>query len=103
MTTSVLNMLARDTRKLVLAIMRLLLYMTPILWNVKSLPSILQRIMLSNPIYYIVQGYRDCFFYHRGIMYYKYSAFCFWAITAFLFVFGSCIMYKFKSKFVDFI
>ena len=65
MTTSVLNMLARDTRKLVLAIMRLLLYMTPILWNVKSLPSILQRIMLTNPIYYIVQGYRDCFFYHR--------------------------------------
>ena len=103
MTTSVLNMLARDTRKLVLAIMRLLLYMTPILWNVKNLPSILQRIMLTNPIYYIVQGYRDCFFYHRGIMYYKYSAFCFWAITVFLFIFGSCIMYKFKSKFVDFI
>ena len=30
MITSVLNMLARDTRKLILACMRLLLYLTPI-------------------------------------------------------------------------
>jgi len=103
LTTSVLNMLARDMRKLVLALMRLLLYMTPILWNIKTLPGYLQRIMLTNPIYYIVQGYRDCFFYHKGFMFYKYSMVSFWAITIFLFVFGSTMMYKFKAKFVDFI
>ncbi len=103
MTTSVLNMLARDTRKLVLALMRLLLYMTPILWNIKTLPHMLQKVMMSNPIYYVVQGYRDCFFYHRGFFYYKYSAVCFWVITLILFVFGSSMMYKFKAKFVDFI
>lgn len=103
LTTSVLNMLARDMRKLVLALMRLLLYMTPILWNIKTLPGYLQRIMLTNPIYYIVQGYRDCFFYHKGFMFYKYSMVTFWAITIFLFVFGSTMMYKFKAKFVDFI
>jgi len=103
MTTSVLNMLARDVRKLILAIMRLLLYMTPILWNIHRLPSWLQRIMLSNPIYYVVQGYRDCFFYHKGIMFYKYSMVCFWVATILLFLLGSGIMYKFKSKFVDFI
>ena len=96
-------MLARDMRKLVLALMRLLLYMTPILWNIKTLPGYLQRIMLTNPIYYIVQGYRDCFFYHKGFMFYKYSMVSFWAITIFLFVFGSTMMYKFKAKFVDFI
>ena len=103
LTTSVLNMLARDMRKLVLALMRLLLYMTPILWNIKTLPGYLQRIMLTNPIYYIVQGYRDCFFYHKGFMFYKYSMVTFWVITIFLFVFGSTMMYKFKAKFVDFI
>jgi len=103
LTTSVLNMLARDTRKLILAIMRLLLYLTPILWDIKSLPGWMQRIMLSNPIYYVVQGYRDCFFYHKGLLYYKYSAVCFWVFTLAFFMLGSVMMRKFKSKFVDFI
>ena len=69
MTTSVLNMLARDTRKLVLACMRLLLYLTPILWEIpKNLPHIVKLILKANPIYYIVQGYRDCFYFHILIL-----------------------------------
>lgn len=106
MTTSVLNMLARDTRKLVLACMRLLLYLTPILWDIKQLthmPSFVGLLMKANPIYYIVQGYRDCFFYHKGIMFYSHSMIAFWIITIALFVFGSCMMYKFKHKFIDLI
>lgn len=106
MTTSVLNMIVRDTRKLVLACMRLLLYLTPILWNVnrlKGMPRIVQMIMKANPVYYVVQGYRDCFFYHRGFMYYRTSMIAFWIITVILFVFGSYMMYKFKHKFIDLI
>ncbi len=103
MTTSVLNMLARDTRKLVLALMRLLLYLTPILWPLDSLPKALWPLMKANPIYYIVQGYRDVFFYQEGILHYWKSMLAFWGITAFLFIFGSYMMYKFKRKFIDMI
>ncbi len=106
MTTSVLNMLARDTRKLVLACMRLLLYLTPILWDIKQLthmPKIVGLVMKANPIYYVVQGYRDCFFYHKGILFYSHSMIAFWVITLILFVFGSYMMYKFKHKFIDLI
>ncbi len=102
MTTSVLNMLARDTRKLILASMRLILYMTPILWNIERIGNgLLSKIILCNPIYYVVQGYRDCFFYHRGFTYYAWSAGWFWGITIVLFFFGSYMMYKFKTKFID--
>lgn len=103
MTTSVLNMLARDTRKLILACMRLLLYLTPVLWDIKQLPRALRFIMKCNPIYYVVQGYRDCFFYHRGFLYYWKSMTAFWVITIFLFSIGSYMMYKFKHKFIDLI
>lgn len=103
MTTSVLNMLARDTRKLVLACMRLLLYLTPILWSIKSLPKVLWPIMKANPIYYIVQGYRDCFFFHYGFMHYWKSMLAFWVITILLLSVGSYMMYKFKHKFIDMI
>lgn len=105
LTTSVLNMLARDTRKLILACMRLLLYLTPVLWSVDQLQHhpTLMRLMNLNPIYYIVQGYRDCFFYHKGFLFYWEPMISFWIITFLLFVFGSFMMYKFKHKFIDLI
>lgn len=107
LTTSVLNMIARDTRKLVLACMRLLLYLTPILWSLeqqlKNAPHFLRLIMKANPIYYIVQGYRDCFFYHKGLLFYSNSMIAFWIITIVLFIIGSYMMYKFKHKFIDLI
>ena len=106
MTTSVLNMIVRDTRKLVLACMRLLLYLTPILWNIgrlEKMPRMVQMVMKANPVFYVVQGYRDCFFYHQGFLHYRSSMIAFWTITVVLFVFGSCMMYKFKHKFIDLI
>ncbi len=103
LTTSVLNMLARDTRKLILACMRLLMYLTPILWDIKSLPHVFQVIMKVNPIYYLVCGYRDCFFYHEGIMFYWKQMIVFWGWTILLFWIGSAIMYKFRTKFMDLI
>ncbi len=105
LTTSVLNMLARDTRKLILACMRLLLYLTPILWDVNRFAegSIVRKLLECNPIYYIVQGYRDCFFYHKGFMAYGWSMAWFWGITIGLFFMGSYMMYKFKTRFIDMI
>ncbi len=103
MTTSVLNMLARDTRKLILACMRLILYLTPILWNPSNLDNrpLLAAIMKLNPFDYIVQGYRDCFFYHQGILSFGIQGLYFWLITLVLFVVGSMMMYRFKHKFMD--
>ncbi len=103
LTTSVLNMLARDVKKLITSCMRLLFYFTPILWELGSLPHWMQRVISCNPIYYIVQGYRDCFFYHKGFMAYSWAMAWFWGITLFLFVAGSCMMHKFKTRFIDMI
>lgn len=108
MITSVLNMLARDTRKLILACMRLLLYLTPILWPISRLSTsgwqlIVRYIMKANPIYYIVCGYRDCFLYHYGILYYSKQMIFFWVFVVVIFSIGSMMMYKFKHKFIDLI
>lgn len=105
LTTSVLNMLARDTRKLILACMRLLLYLSPVLWAIDRFEegSMIRKVLECNPIYYIVQGYRDCFFYHKGFMEYSWSMGWFWGITIVLFFAGSYMMYKFKTRFIDMI
>ena len=102
LTTSVLNMLARDTRKLILACMRLLLYLTPVLWEIDRIGgTFVSKIIRCNPIYYIVTGYRDCFFYHQGPVADVWAFAWFWIITAGLFLFGSYMMYKFKTRFID--
>ena len=103
------HMIARDTRKLILACMRLILYLTPILWPISRfseqtlLFDIIRFVMKINPIYYIVCGYRDCFLYHLGFMHYWKQMLAFWGITGILFVVGCYMMYKFKHKFIDMI
>ena len=103
LVTSVLNMVARDVKKFVDAIMRLLMYLTPILWSLDALPAQLQRIIMLNPMYYLVAGYRDCFFYHEGFLAYKEQMLIFWIWTLVLFWLGSTLMYHFRRKFIDLI
>lgn len=103
MVTSVLNMFTRDVKKLVNASMRLLMFVTPILWNMNKLPENMQLIMKCNPIYYIVEGYRDSLFYYGGLSNKVGETLVFWIIVSILFIVGSSLMYKFKHKFIDLI
>lgn len=103
LVTSVLNMLARDVRNAIIASMRLIMYLTPIVWSPSKLNSqpLLRLIMIFNPIDYLVQGYRDCFFFHEGILANSTQMIVFWTMTIVLFVVGSMMTYKFKTKFID--
>lgn len=101
MVTSVLNMFTRDVKKLVNSLMRMLLYLTPILWTTEKVSLPLLRILKANPLFYIVEGYRDCFFYGQGFLMYPNRIIGFWSVTIFLFVLGSWLMYKFKHRFID--
>ena len=103
LVTSVLTMLARDVKKFVGSIIRLLMYLTPLFWNVNSVSGIVRQIIMANPLYYLVAGYRDCFFYHRGFLYYRHQMLFFWIWTVLLFCAGSTLMYKFRTRFIDMI
>lgn len=103
MVTSVLNMFTRDVKKAINASMRLLMYVTPILWTMDKLPKSVQSLMKCNPIYYIIEGYRDSLFYYEGILSRTHETIIFWIIVVVLFIVGSSLLYKFKRKFIDFI
>jgi teichoic acid transport system permease protein len=105
---SVLTMLWRDIKKLVTSITRMIFYFSPIIWNCqfgKSVPfsSILNKAMKLNPIYYIINGYRESIFYQKLFWNHWALTLYFWALTIVLFVIGSMLMYKFKKKFIDLI
>ena len=103
MVTSVLNMSTRDVKKAINASMRLLMFATPILWTMDKLPNIAVKLMQFNPLYYIVEGYRNSLLYNVSIFSNIKPMIVFWLMTLTLFVIGSYLMYKFKQKFIDFI
>ena len=98
---SSLNMLARDVKNLINSVMRMLFYVTPILWTMENLPEPIQFLMQCNPIYYIVEGYRESFFPGNLNSIDIYTTIIFWIITLTLFLYGCKLMYKNRFKFVD--
>ena len=102
--TSVLNMFTRDVSKLVKALMRMLLYLTPILWTLEKIEkshALLATLLKLNPLFYIVEGYRESFFYQTTFMNHPTLTIYFWVVTIAMYCLGSWLMYKFKSRFID--
>lgn len=101
--TSTLTMIARDFQKLLVALIRLLFYWTPILWSIDSMPEKVQWIFMVNPCWYVINGVRDSlitqvnFFEHRG------EVLFFWGMAALLWVLGCLLQQRFKTHFYDLI
>lgn len=101
MITSVLCMIAVDFQKLIQSTIRLLFYLTPILWSLDQMPPAVGRILSLNPILYYVNGFRDSLIYHRAFYEEPRSAAFFWMINALLFVCGCNLIAKYRDKFID--
>jgi teichoic acid transport system permease protein len=102
--TSTLSTIIRDVQMVVQAIVRVLFYVTPILWTVEKLPHTIRILMKINPIYYIVDGYRSAllgenwyFFEHKAYTLY------FWGLILVSLLIGSILHVKFRNRFVDYL
>lgn len=105
---SVLTMLWRDVRKLVTSLMRMLMYFSPVIWECQfsknvSHSEILNKILKLNPIYYIINGYRESIFLEKTFIDHPVHTLYFWIVILLLFSIGCSLMYRFKTKFIDMI
>lgn len=66
--TSTLSTIIRDVHNIIVSLMKVMFYLTPILWvmDAKEHPTIV-NIMKLNPLYYIVEGYRASLLGNHGI------------------------------------
>ncbi|MCT8140333.1 ABC transporter permease [Anaerobacillus sp. CMMVII] len=102
--TSTLSTFVRDVQMFLQATLRMVLYLSPILWTITTLPESLQIIMKINPLFYVIEGYRAGFL---GLGWYfidqwQYTLY-FWIVTAVLLLIGSILHMKFRRHFIDFI
>ncbi|WP_121613874.1 ABC transporter permease [Mesobacillus foraminis] len=101
--TSTLSTIIRDVQMIVVSSIRMLLYLTPILWA-RDLPGFLSVIMKLNPLYYLVEGYRASLIYNEWyiITDWQFTLY-FWAFVSFIFIIGSSVHVKFRRHFVDYL
>lgn len=101
--TSSLSTIVRDVQNIVQAIMRIMFFLLPIVWNVESLPESLVTFLKLNPFYYLIEGFRHSLiggeWFFDDITYTIY----FWLLTMMILLIGSNVHLKFRSKFVDYL
>ena len=61
MLISALGAVSRDFEQMVKTMMNVVLWITPILWQIDKMGGVIQKIFKLNPLYYFVLGYRDAF------------------------------------------
>lgn len=99
--TSALVVVSRDFEHLLKSITQMLFWMTPIIWPLVSLKAPLKYVIMLNPIYYFVKGYRDTFinkeWFFENINYTLY----FWGVMSILALLGAFVFNKLKDEFAD--
>lgn len=103
--SSTIATLIRDYQNLLQSMMRMILYLSPILWDPTSdkVPDWLGNVLKLNPFYYIIDGIRNSFL--GGAWFFEDSIYSlyFWSLTFVILYFGANMHFKFRKDFVDYL
>ena len=99
--TSALAVFVPDIRHIVTISVQFLFYLSPVFWSVANIPEKWAFLPKLNPMYYIVNGYRDSFIYQKPFWHYTNETLYFWSITLLLLFFGSSVFRRLRPQFAD--
>ncbi len=101
--TSAVVIFFKDLSQMINIFLQVGVWMTPIMWNFDDLhlTGWIVKVFKLNPMYYIVEGYRDSLI--DGVWFWQRPALTiyFWCVTLLLFVFGRRVFGKLKVHFAD--
>jgi ABC-type polysaccharide/polyol phosphate export permease len=99
--TSSLVVFLKDVGQIVSILLQMFFWITPIFWNFSMVPEKYQFFFKLNPVFYIVEGYRDTFIYQIGFWHHYLQTAYFWILVMVLAVAGTLIYRKLKPHFAD--
>ncbi|RUT42872.1 ABC transporter permease [Paenibacillus anaericanus] len=99
--TSSIVVFMKDLGQIIGIAMQFGMWFTPIMWNYKMLPDNWHWVFKINPVYYIVEGFRDAMFNQVWFWEKWNEALWFWDITLIYFIVGFVIFKKLKPHFSD--
>jgi ABC-type polysaccharide/polyol phosphate export permease len=98
---SALNVFIRDVGQIVTVVLQVGFWATPIFWNIDMMPEKTHFFIKLNPMFYIVQGYRDSFITFVPFWEHPYLTLYFWLVALFTFILGALIFKQLKPQFAD--
>jgi len=98
---SALNVFVRDITHIVGVAIQVGFWITPIFWDLQIMPGRVQFLLKLNPMYYIVQGYRDSFIYQTGFWCHPLQTAYFWTVCLLVLAGGMYIFKRLKPQFAD--
>ncbi len=100
--TSAVVIFFRDLSQIINIVLQIGMWVTPIMWQVSILDSeVLAQVFKLNPMYYIVDGYRQALFYEVWFWEHPWMTLYYWVLTAVIFLFGAIIFKRLKPHFAD--
>ncbi len=98
---SALNVFVRDIGQAVGLALQVGFWGTPIFWDITMMPERVQMLLKLNPMFYIVQGYRDSFLNFIPFWHHPALTLYFWGVALSCFVGGALVFNKLQPQFSD--
>lgn len=99
--TSSIRVFIKDMGEVIGVILQLGFWLTPIFWSIKILPEKYQAIIKLNPIYYIIEGYRNALIYHKWFWEDFGLTIYFFSIMAITLMMGAIVFKRLRPHFGD--
>lgn len=99
--TSALVLFFKDLNQIIIIILQVGFWFTPIGWSYTMLPSSWTYVFKLNPMFYIVEGFRDTFISHIAFYNHPYLTLYFWLFCCVTFAIGVKTFGKLKPHFAD--
>ena len=98
---SAVNVFCKDVGQALGVVLNLWFWATPVVWTQDIFPERYLWILKSNPLYYIVDGYRSSFIYHSPIWHNPRQGIYFWVVCSLVFIVGAFTFRKLKPEFAE--
>lgn len=99
--TSALMIFFRDLSQIINVVLQIGIWLTPIMWDYAVIPTRYQWILKLNPMYYVVEGYRNSLIYHHWFWNDPIQTVYAWAVAITMLIFGNHIFNRLKEYFAD--
>lgn len=98
---SSIQVFLRDVTQIVAVVLNIGFWMTPVVWNLNIVPPEYQNYFKLNPMFYIVEGYRNSFLFHQPFWHRPQQMIAFWGFTFLVLILGVILFRRLRPHFPD--
>lgn len=98
---SALSVFSRDVLNIISLIVQVGFWATPLIWDPRTMPAMVQNVVKINPMYYVCMGYRESFSGQIWFWYHPWQTLYFWIFALGQLLIGAYVFHKLRPQFAD--